>query len=136
MELTIFPLNRGEIPQFVRIELEAFRTHPRIQMLWPRGYTTDLFSFYESEKEESFVNPDCHLMKAVDKHTGVIVGVSEWSFALNPKNEREKGSVDPDGGPPPDWPLDGNWELRRFFTLNLEKWKKEHLKDKPYSTLR
>ncbi len=33
MGLIISPLEEIEIPEFVRIELEAFRAHPRINMV-------------------------------------------------------------------------------------------------------
>lgn len=64
-----------------------------------------------------------------------MTAVSEWSFALDPEAAHNHDPVDPNGGPPPGWPIDGNWELRRFFSLNLEKWKKEWLSGKPYISM-
>lgn len=99
--------------------------------LWPRGYTDDLYAFYESEKRESLNDPDCRLIKAVDEATGRMVAVSEWSFALDlNKQSHEPPSLD--ALPPHNWPAGGNWALRRFFTLNLEKWKQQYLSGKPY----
>ena len=131
MALAISPLNQNEIPEFVRIELEAFRSHPRIPMLWRRGYTKDLYAFYEAGKTKSLQDPECRFVKAVDE-TGKMVAVSEWTFALDPEKHEEKEPVDPNGSPPDNWPIDGNWELRKFFNLNLEKWEREYLGGKPY----
>ena len=132
MAITISPLEANEIAEFVRIELEAFRSHPRIPMLWRRGYTDDLYAFYEAGKTESFHDPEYRLMKAVDSETGKIVAASEWTFALDTAKQQEKQPVDPKGVPPNNWPIDGNWELRRFFNLNLEKWTNQYLAGHPY----
>jgi hypothetical protein len=132
MSLTVLPLEQDEIPRYVRIELEAFRSHPRIPMMWPRGYTDDLYAFYEASKTKSFEDPECRFMKAVDKQTGDIVAVSEWTFALDPVKNAGAEPVDPNGLAPDNWPVAGNWGIRRFFTLNLEKWRKIHLAGKPY----
>ena len=135
MNINISPLTENEIQDFVRIELEAFRSHPRIPMLWRRGYTDDVYAFYKTSKTDSFDDPECHLMKAVDEQTGDIVAASEWVFALDPTKQTEKKTVDPNGRPPANWPIDGNWELRRFFNLNLEKWQREYLTGKPYISM-
>ena len=132
MTITISPLTTVEIPSFVHIELEAFRSHPRIPMLWRRGYTDDVYAFYEASKRESFEDPECRFMKAVDNETGAIVAVSEWTFSIDTTKQKEKTPPDPNESPPANWPTDGNWELRRFFNLNLEKWTKEYLTGKPY----
>ncbi|KAK3065652.1 hypothetical protein LTR53_018182, partial [Teratosphaeriaceae sp. CCFEE 6253] len=63
MATVVCPLKETDIPQFVRLELEAFRPHPRIPMLWPRGYTDDLYAFYEARKSKSFHDPDCRVIK-------------------------------------------------------------------------
>ena len=132
MTVTVCPLEENEISEFVRIELEAFRSHPRIAMLWRRGYTEDVYAFYEANKRESFQDPSCHLMKAMDDETGKILAVSEWMFAPDPTRHAHKDTVDPNGEPPANWPADGNWEMRRFFNLNSEKWTSEYLTGRPY----
>ena len=132
MSFTISPLKEHEIPEFVRIELEAFRSHPRIPMLWRAGYTDDLYAFYEDGKRESLQDEECRFMKAIDNETGKMIAVSEWTFALDPEKRGKKDPVDPNGVPPANWPIDGNWELRKFFNLNLEKWTKQYLSGKPF----
>ncbi|KAK3715829.1 hypothetical protein LTR37_006812 [Vermiconidia calcicola] len=132
MTVTISPLTEKEIPDFVHVELEAFRSHPRIPMLWRRGYTDDVYEFYSASKKDSFQDPECRFVKAVDDETGKIIAASEWTFALDPAESAEKEPVD---SPPSNWPIDGNWELRRFFNLNLEKWVNEWLAGKPYIKL-
>lgn len=132
MRITISPLLEDEISAFVRLELDAFRSHPRIPMLWRTGYTDDLYAFYESNKQGSFRDSECRFMKAVDEN-GQLMAVSEWAFVLDPEKHTEgKKPVNPDGLPPSDWPALGNWELRRFFTLNLEKWERQYLAGRPY----
>ena len=135
MTITISPLEEGEIPTFVHIELEAFRSHPRIPMLWRRGYTDDVYAFYNDSKKESFQDPECRFTKAVDNGSGKIIAVSEWTFALDPTKVEQKEQVDPNGSPPDNWPIDGNWELRTFFNLNLEKWVLQYLAGKPYISI-
>lgn len=132
MTVTISPLTEKEIPDFVHVELEAFRSHPRIPMLWRRGYTDDVYEFYSASKKDSFQDPECRFVKAVDDETGKIIAASEWTFALDPAESAEKEPVD---SPPSNWPIDGNWELRRFFNLNLEKWVNEWLAGKPYISM-
>ena len=73
-------------------------------------------------------------MKAVDADSGKMVAVSEWTFALDPAKHEDK-PVDPNGTPPANWPIDGNWELRKFFNLNLEKWVQTYLAGKPYISM-
>lgn len=132
MPITLSPLERDDIPTFIRIELDAFRSHPRIPMLWPRGYTDDLYAYYEANKNESFDDPECQFMKATDDDTGKIVAVSEWSFCLDVTKQAEKEAVDQNGQQPANWPIDGNWKLKHFFRLNSEKWTNEYLKAQPY----
>lgn len=133
MPITISPLTRDEIPAYARLELEAFRSHPRIPMLWRAGYTDDLYAFYESNKRDGFDDPECRFMKAVDGESGRLMAVSEWAFVLDPEKHAEgKKPVDPDGTAPPNWPVKGNWELRKFFNLNLEKWENQYLAGRPY----
>lgn len=132
MPTTISPLTEDEVPSFARLELDAFRSHPRIPMLWQAGYTPDLYAFYESNKRDSLQDPECRIMKTVDER-GQLTAVSEWAFVLDPQKHAEgKKPVDPDGLPPSNWPVQGNWELKRFFDLNLEKWERQYLAGTPY----
>lgn len=135
MALTLSPLREEEIQGYARLELEAFRSHPRIPMLWRRGYTEDLYAYYEANKKDSFDDPECKIMKAVDNETGKIVAVSEWGFALDVAAQKKKDPVDPNGTPPANWPVEGNWEMKKFFNLNLEKWTNEYLTGKPYISM-
>jgi hypothetical protein len=135
MAIDISPLERDEIPSFVRLELEAFRSHPRIPMLWRRGYTDDLYAYCEANKAESLEDSECRFMKAVDSETGKMIAVSEWTFSLDTAKQNGNEPLDPNGMPPANWPIDGNWELRRFFNINLEKWTKEYLIGKPYISM-
>lgn len=131
MAITISPLTSAEIPAAVRLEMEAFRHHPRIPMLWPNGFTDDLYAYFESTKRQSFTDPDRHrFMKAVAED-GTLMAVSEWTFVLDPA-AGEKKPVDPDGRPPSNWPWMGNWEIERFFQLNTEKWVEGSLAGGPY----
>ena len=114
MPFTIAPLSETDIPQFARIELEAFRSHPRIPALWPNGYTPDLYQFYEDEKLESFHDENCRLIKVVDGDSGEMIAAAEWTFALDPDTQAEKKPLDPLAPPPANWPAGGNWEMRRF----------------------
>ena len=136
MTITISPLLETDIPEFVRVELEAFRSHPRIPMLWPRGYTEDLYAYMESNKKSSLHDPECQIIKAVDDSTGKIMAISEWMSCLDIEKQLQKEPVDPNGSPPANWPKGGNWEMKRFYNLNLEEWTNEYLTGKPYmSTL-
>lgn len=132
MAITVKPLDEADIPAFVRVELEAFRPHPRIPMLWPRGYTDDLYAFYEDRKTTSYHDPAQRLVKAVDDETGDIVAASEWTFVLDAEAEAKKEPSDPNEQPPPNWPEGGNWDLRTFFKLEWEKWRREMFAGKPY----
>ena len=114
MPITVAPLDEADIPKFVRIELEAFRSHPRIPALWPNGYTPDLYQFYEHEKLESFHHPNRRLIKAIDSDTGDTIAASEWTFALDTNAQAKKKPMDPLAEPPANWPAGGNWEMRRF----------------------
>ncbi|KAK4547685.1 hypothetical protein LTR36_000642 [Oleoguttula mirabilis] len=135
MPITIQPLEEADIPTFVRIELEAFRPHPRIPMLWPRGYTDDLYAFYEDHKNESYNDSEQRLVKAVDDETGEIVAASEWTFVLDAEMEAKKVPSDPNEQPPPNWPKDGNWGLRTFFRIAWEEWRRKVFAGKPYIEL-
>lgn len=92
MPITILPLQTSDIPAFVRLELEAFRTHPRMPMLWPRGFTSDLHAYYENSKNQSLQKEASRIRKAVNDETGEIVAVAQWTFALEGDEERSKTS--------------------------------------------
>lgn len=93
-----------------------------------------MYAFYEFEKKESLHDPQCRLIKAVDEDSGKIVAASEWTFVLDPAktSESDEEALDSNAPPPPNWPIDGNWEMRTFFNLNLKKWKKDYLEGKAY----
>ncbi|KAI7720072.1 NAD(P)-binding protein [Hortaea werneckii] len=125
----------GDIPAFVRLELEAFRTHPRIPMLWRQGFTPDLYAYYEDSKAQSLQKEACRIVKAVDDETGEIVAVAQWTFALEGNDEGNKTLQFTKKEPPANWPEGGNWELRRFFKLEWEAWRAEMMGEKPYIQL-
>ena len=129
MPLVIQPLEECDIPIAVRIELEAFRSHPRTPMMWPRGYTDDLYTYCEYHKLKSFHDPNSRLVKAVDQK-GRIIAVSEWTLRLDPSTEEP--IPDPDEQRPNNWPLDGNWEMSQFFKLEWARWKRQALAGIPY----
>ncbi|KAI7530586.1 hypothetical protein KC331_g14583 [Hortaea werneckii] len=135
MTISILPLQPADIPAFVRLELEAFRPHPRIPMLWPRGYTPDLYAYYEDSKTQSLQKEASRIAKAVDDETGEIVAVAQWTFALEGNDEGNKISQFTSEQPPANWPEGGNWELRRFFKIEWEEWRAEMMGEKPYIQL-
>jgi hypothetical protein len=102
-------------------------------MSWPRGYTDDLYAYYDKRKLQSFHDPNTRMLKAIDSDNGgEIIAVAEYTFALDPEKTAAKELGDPNEKPPADWPQDGNWELRRFFKLEWEKWRRGILAGKPY----
>lgn len=132
MPITILPLQASDIPAFVRLEIEAFRTHPRMPMLWPRGFTSDLYAYYENSKNQSLQKETSRIRKAVDDETGEIVAVAQWTFALEGNEERSRTSRFANEQPPANWPEGGNWELRRFFKIEWEAWRAEMMGGNPY----
>ncbi|RMY73871.1 hypothetical protein D0863_03599 [Hortaea werneckii] len=135
MPITILPLQAADIPAFVRLELEAFRTHPRMPMLWPRGFTSDLHAYYENNKLQSLQKEASRIRKVVDDETGEIVAVAQWTFALEGDEQRNKISQFTDEQPSANWPEGGNWEIRRFFKIEWEAWRAETMGGKPYIEL-
>ncbi|KAF2167209.1 hypothetical protein M409DRAFT_22638 [Zasmidium cellare ATCC 36951] len=119
MHITIHPLPPTEIPTFITIELAAFAPHPRIPMLWPRGYTPDLHAYMARVKREAFPSPSNHFIKAVDSDTGEIVGVSQ--FEIKEEGDEAGELLAEDAPPPGDWPEGGNWGMKRFFAR--ESWR-------------
>ena len=133
MPITVSPLTKNEIRTFVQVELESFRSHPRTPMMWRNGYTDELYAYCEAYKMKSFQeNPTNKFMKAVDSDTDEIVGVCEWTFALDPEANAKTELPDPNAAPPADWPPGGNWELRTYYKINLQKILREFFAGKPY----
>lgn len=132
MTIKVHPLQPADIPAFVRLELEAFRTHPRMPMLWPRGFTPDLYAYYEDSKTQSLQKEASRIIKAVDDETGEIVAVAQWTFALDGKAEGNRTVQFTNEQPPANWPEGGNWELRRFFKMEWEAWRAAMMGEKPY----
>ncbi|KAH9840367.1 acetyltransferase [Teratosphaeria destructans] len=133
--MEIQPLQETAIPASVDVELEAFRSHPRMPMLYPRGYTPDLYAFYTRQKTQKFHDSDVRVFKVVDPKTGKMVACSEWNFALDPKKASESIVIDPDEPPPPNYPEGGNWAITRFSKNEWEKWRHITLTGKPYISL-
>ncbi|KAI5361032.1 Putative GNAT domain, acyl-CoA N-acyltransferase [Septoria linicola] len=131
MPITILPATQPDIPTLVHIELEAFKSHPRIPMLWPNGYTPDLYAFYESKKLSSLHDPNTQLLKAVDSaNPDIILGAAEVTYALDPAVNAAQPAPDPNGVPPSNWPEGGNWEMRRYFSVNTHKLVQESFIDR------
>ena len=70
MTITIAPLLESDVPEFVRVELAAFKSHPRIPMLWPRGYTDDLYAYMEAGKRDSLNDPEVRLRSRCSEAMG------------------------------------------------------------------
>lgn len=132
MKISILPAVETDIPTLVRIELEAFRDHPRIPILWPNGYQPDVYAFYETKKIKALQNPDYHLLKAVDDDTGEIVGGSEVTFCLDPEKTATEQPMAQNAPSPENWPEGGNWPLRRYFTINSYHLARNSFAGKPY----
>lgn len=131
MPLTILPATQPDIPTLVHIELEAFKSHPRIPMLWPNGYTPDLYAFYSSKKLSSLQDPNTHLLKAIDtEHPELILGAAEVTYALDPAVNAAQTAPDSNEQPPANWPKGGNWEMRRWFSGNTYRLVKEAFVDR------
>jgi ribosomal protein S18 acetylase RimI-like enzyme len=128
----ISPATSQDIPAIIRVELEAFRSHPRTPMMWRDGYTDDVYAFMEAKKREKLSDPDGRVLKAVDAATGQIVGASDFRFALDPARNAQRRPISPDAPPPRDWPRGGHWELRRFFDGNSEELERRSFAGLPY----
>lgn len=113
--ITIQPLSEEEIPTFITIELDAFRTHPRIPMLWPRGYTPDLYSYYNSTKIRAFHDPASRFFKAVDGCGKMLAGL-QMTISLEPPSTPQDDA--PQETKPVNWPEGGNWHMYTFFQQN------------------
>lgn len=130
MPIQIRPLTKSDIQTFINIELAAFASHPRIPMLWPRGYTPDLHAYMARVKRDAFPSPSNVFVKAIDDETGEIVGVSQ--FAINDDGKEVEGPMKEDAEPPSDWPEGGNWALKRFFAIWSYWLPVQSFKGRPY----
>lgn len=100
-------------------------------MLWRNGYTPDLYAYYEAGKIEDFHDRQSRFMKAVDRNKN-LVAASDWTFSLDPEVEAKKELTKADAQPPVNWPENGNWELKRFFKIEWEKWRRLNLGGRAY----
>ncbi|KXT13402.1 hypothetical protein AC579_9073 [Pseudocercospora musae] len=132
MTISILPAVEKDIPTLVRVELEAFRDHPRSPILWPNGHQPDVHTFYQSKKIKALRDPQCHLLKAVDVDTGEIIGASEVTFCLDPQKNATEQPMGENEPPPDNWPEGGNWPLRRYFTINSYHLARDSFAGKPY----
>ncbi|KAF2715914.1 acyl-CoA N-acyltransferase [Polychaeton citri CBS 116435] len=136
MTIEIRPLQESDIPTFVHVELDAFKPHPRTPIMWPRGYTSDLYAFSEAGKRKGFLDGRQRYMKAVDTTTDVIVGVTEWTFNTeNPKDYGQQELPDQNAQPPSNWPIGGNWILRQWYKGNIKKILNERVAGEPFIML-
>ena len=131
MTITIQPMAEGDLANFTNIELEAFRPHPRIPMLWPRGYTHDLYAYYNRCKVDSYHDPNEQFMKAVDE-TGSMIAASEWIFNMDVNVEAKKIAPSRNEPPPSDWPTDGNWRYKLASKIEWAKWQRKLFAGRPY----
>lgn len=131
MATEILPFTESDIPAAVRLQLDAFKDHPRTPMMWPNGYADDLYAYYEANRKKDFHDPECRFMKAVNSETGELIGVSEWTFILDPQPNID---VIHEGGaePPANWPKGGNWAMRRWYKINLQRLLKASFGNEPY----
>jgi len=132
MPISLHPLVQADIPAFVNIELEAFRSHPRMPMLFPRGYTPDLYAFYHTSKLKAFNDPESRMWKAVDDESGEIIGCLQMTVKVDgdgDANEVESGNSTPMDG----WPEGGNWEMRQWFARNGRKMIEESFRGRGFT---
>lgn len=134
MPVEVKPTSEADIPTAVRLQLDAFEHHPRTPIAWPNGYTPDLYEYYESVRRREINEDTCRFMKAVNSETGQLVGISEWTFQLQRDLAAEaaaaaRTATDP---PPANWPAGGNWEMRRWYKINLQKLIRNSFGDRPY----
>lgn len=132
MSVQVVPLVEADVPTFVRLELDAFESHPRTPIAWPRGYTDDLYAYSDRAKAESFRDSNCPMVKAVDMSSGRMLGAAEWTLFLNPAARAEETPTDLSAAPPSDWPREGNWPLRQWFKLEWQRWRRDAFKDQAY----
>lgn len=128
---SIEPVTKADLPATHNVLMRAFQGHPRMPMMWPRGHTEDLYAFKFSRDVEGLSDPTCAMFKAVDTSNGQIVGAAEWAV-MDLEAVRAKQPTNDDAQAPADWPMEGNWAMRRFYTINLEKLIKRHLPDQGY----
>ena len=101
-------------------------------MLWPRGNTDDLYAYYERCNRDSFHEPNERFLKVVDGETGTMLAGSQWAFNLDVEAEAKKEIIGLDEPPPADWPIDGNWSIRRSSKIEWATWKRLVFAGIPY----
>ncbi|KAK5117945.1 hypothetical protein LTR62_003989 [Meristemomyces frigidus] len=137
MDIQISPFTAADVKPYIRVFQAAFANHPRIPIMWPRGYTADWYTYHENDIHNDIQDPTARGMKAVETSTGRMVAGSEWSFAHvdAPDDMAGEKAIDPNQAPPEGWPVEGNWAVRMFFKLEWEKWRREVLAGKRYIEL-
>lgn len=128
----IRPLRAADVPDKVRSQMAAFASHPRMPMMWPRGMTADFWAYHEASDLKDLQDPNARLFKAVDSATGQIVGAADWTLALDAELEAKKATMSTQQPPPEGWPLEGNWAMRRWYKINLQRLIKQYLPNQPY----
>lgn len=135
MTIHVAPMEEADMPAYVQVNKAAFANHPRIPMMWPRGYTEDWHAYHVSDGVKDLQNPNARLMKAVDTEAGQLIAGSEWTFALDPVETSKEKPVDLNQSPPEGWPEGGNWRMRLFFKAQWEEWRRGNLAGKPYISM-
>nr|POF04177.1 hypothetical protein CFP56_21932 [Quercus suber] len=132
MPPTVIPVTEADLPTFRDIELAAFRSHPRMAMLWPKGHTPAMLAFSLERKRTSFHDPESRFMQAVDDATGTVLAGSQWTFALDPDANAAKPVAESDEAPPASWPVEGNWAMSLFFKREWQMYLKQTFGRKAY----
>lgn len=137
MSLQVVALDRSDIPAYARVELEAFKSHPRTPMVWTKGYTPAVYAYNESGKQKGFGDPAEHSLKCFDTRTGQMVAGATYSFVFTEADGvvHAVGPPEPvkeDAPPPANWPEGGNWAITRFYKINTPKVIQQHLGGQPY----
>lgn len=137
MGFQVSPLEERDIPAYTRVELEAFKSHPRTPMLWTHGYTSAVYAYNEAGKRRGLDDPHEHALKCIDLESGQLVAGATYTFAFKEENGQILAADPPepvkdDEPPPPNWPAGGNWSMRRFYTINTPKVVQAHVGEQPY----
>lgn len=130
--IEIQPLEAADVPAKNDVELEAFASHPRMPMMWPRGLTPDLHAYQEASDLDSLRDETSRMFKAVNTDDGKLVGSACWTLALDPDAVAKKEPTDPQTPPPANWPSEGNWAMRLWYKINLEKLLERYLPGQRY----
>lgn len=137
MSLQIVPLDRNDVPAYARVELEAFRSHPRTPMVWTEGYNDSVYAYNENSKYNSLQDANEHSLKCFETGTGKMVAGATYTFAFRTEGNRTVAIEPPkpiaeDAPPPPNWPVGGNWGIARFYKINTPKVIQQYLGGEPY----